>query len=262
MGLLDDATRCLLAFAGASGPLLVPMAHWFDGEALWLTSASDSMTVRRLAADPDCSVCLTANDRAVIAPGRARRFGLNDPARLALHAGPISGALAALAFRNAATLLGYARGNVLVPARWRPQNRVVIRITLDDARLVDVPTPGAGVAPQLPSVVPSDIRRAHAGRRQVVVAHGSGRPDISLATWGAGFALTGADGDRLEIAGRVAVGVDADDEGSPLGARGLVLHGEVVAGRLRPARVTWWRGFDLETADVPADTAPSIVLPD
>lgn len=260
--LLDAADRCLLAHVGAGGPLLEPLAHWHDGRALWMAAAADSPGARRLAADPACAVYVPGEGRAVIAEGGARRFGLDDPLRLALHAGPVSGALFALAFRNASTLLGYAREQALVPARWWPHNRVVVRLAPDAARVVAVPDGATGLPPALPTSVPADVRRAVAGRRSVVLVHGRERPLVIPATWDASFALAGADGAPVAAEGPAAVALHGEEEVGPLGFRGIVVHGEVGDGRLRPQRLTWWRGFDVGTVELDETPARGVVLPD
>lgn len=260
--LLDESARCLLAFPGARGPLLAPMAHWFDGRALWMTTASDSVKARRLSVNGACAVWLAGDAGALVARGQARLYSLSDPLRLLLHVGPISGALTALAFRNAATLFGYARDAVLVPARWRPHNRVVLRVALEDVEAMTLPDPGPGLAPGLPTSVPADVRRAIAGKRRVVVATGTGRPTLAPAVWSAGFSLDGGPHRTLPEQAPAAVAVDADAEASPLGVRGMVLHGTIRNGRLEPERATWWRGFHLETVDLPAASVPGVVLPD
>jgi hypothetical protein len=118
-----------------------------------------------------------------------------------------------------------------------------------------------GVAPPLPAVVPADVRRALAGRRAVLVAHGTHRPHLVPATWGEGLTLLGPNGRALDLAGPVAVTVDTGAE-RPGEARGLTLQGTLAGGRLTAGRATWWRGLRLESADVPPTPARGVVLPE
>ena len=260
--LLDERTHCLLAFAGGRGPAVVPLAHWHDGRALWATLAPDGEAARRLADASACTVWLTDPGRVLTSAGEARVFRLDSPVRLALHAGPISGALAALAVRNAGTLLASARHRLLVPDRWRVPSRVVLRVVLGPTWSLPVAAGDAGLPPPLPTVVPADVRRAVAGQRAVVLVRGRGRPDVTPALLGPGFRLTVAGTPVPEIDGPVAVVAGPPPEAGWHRARGLALHGTVAGGRLIPDRATWWRDGAVDTAAVARGYQPGVVLPD
>jgi hypothetical protein len=260
--MLDQQTRCLLAFAGEAGdPRVAPMAYWSDGEALWMTTAADSSKVRRLSEEPACRICVLTESHALVAAGQARIFGLDDPLGLALHAGPVSGALLGLAIRNPATVVAYVESLAAVPERWWPHRRVVLRIRIDEPELVPLPAVPAGMAPALPEAVPADVRRALAGEHRVVVAYGAGRPVVAPAVWDADFRLSGPGGRSLAPHGPVAVALDAEPLASPLDACGVVLSGDAPDGRLSARKATWWRGFDRETVDL-AERPRGVVLPD
>lgn len=261
---LDSGSRCLLAFAGRRGPLLTPMAYWHDGDALWMTTAADTIKVRALEQDSTCAVLVPGPRVGVIGHGSARVLSLHDPLGFVLRAPAITGALAGLALRNPATLLGYARDAVRVPQRWAPHNRVVLRVVLSEVEVTRTVDPPPGVAPPLPAAVPADIRRALAGERRIAVARVQDGPGIEVEPgwWDGAYNLTSAvTGMAVTGEGPVAVALDVDPESSPMGVRGLVLHGRADDGAFQAERATYWRGFDIET--VPVEPARRrVVLPD
>lgn len=264
---LDRAARCVLAFRGRRGPVVSPMAFWSDGASLWMATPAQSVKVAALRERPECAIHVPApggmGDDAVLA-GHARIFGVHDPVGLALHGPMISAAMGALASRNAGTILGYVQDVRHVPQRFRPHNRVVVRIRIQSVRAVPPLQPGPGVSPALPTVVAPEIRRALAGQRVVTLATQDldGRVSTGPAVWGAGFALEPGPGMILPDGTPAAVHVGADPEGRPTDVVGLTLAGTVRSGRLELARATWWDGFALRTADVPPAARSSVVLPD
>jgi hypothetical protein len=265
LAVLDANRRCLLAFRGRTGPILAPMAYWSDGEHLWMSTAGTTLKAERLLADDRCAVLVTGDDGAsVSALGSARVFRPGDPLGLVLHGPAIAGAMAALAASNASSIGGYVQDAARIPSRFLPHNRVVVRVRLDEVASVAAPAVPAGVAPALPTVVPADVRRALGGQRRVAVAVDEPGLRVLPAVWSAGFALTAPDGHALPDGARAAVALDADPEARPTEVVGLSLRGAVADGRLVPERATWWEGFSLATADVPAPSASSsgIVLPD
>ena len=264
---LERASRCVLGFAGRRGPLIAPMAYWFDGSSLWLSTPAASVKAKALRTRPQCAVYVPDPDEGddgagAVAAGRARVFGLHDPLGIAVHGPIVSTAMAALAARNTGTILGYVQDARSVPARFRPRNRVAVRIQLDDVRPVTAPVHVPGVAPALPLGVAPAVRRALAGRRTVVLAtsHPGGDVRIGPASWGPGFAMTLPAGEAT-IHGRAAVHLGADPGSRPTAVIGLSLTGELSDGRLQPHRATWWEGFSLTTVDLPP-TAPTLTLPD
>jgi hypothetical protein len=264
--ILDAGRRCLLAFSGASGPVLTPMAYWSDDAHLWMSTSASTVKARHLREDGTCAVWVPGpGGTGVSARGTARVFSAADPVGLVLHGPAIAAAMTALAASNVAAIGGYVQDATRVPVRFLPHNRVVVRVRLRDVRTVAEPAPPPGVAPPLPTVVPPDVRRALAGLRRVVVA--VDEPDLRVlpAAWGSGFALTLPEDERLPEGLRAAVVADVDPEGRPTAVFGASLRGRIDdSGALRPERATWWEGFDVTSADVPAPVpgASGIVLPD
>lgn len=263
---LDRGARCVLGFAGRRGPILSPMAYWYDGAALWMSTPAVSVKAKTLRARSECAVYVPPVDgtaTGAVLTGTARVFGLHDPIGLATHGPVVSAAMTMLATRNAGTILGYVQDVTAVPARFRPRNRVVVRIGIGDGRPVRVPSPAAGIAPGLPLAVDPTVRRALAGQRSVVLAaeQPGGRLWIGPAVWGAGFSLALPAGEVLAPGSPAAVHLGTDPHNRPTAVVGLSLFGDIADERLRPTRATWWEGFDLTTVELPA-AAPSLALPD
>jgi hypothetical protein len=263
---LERSSRCVLGFSGRRGPLIAPMAFWFDGSSLWMSTPAASVKAKALRRRPSCAVYVAqpeGDGAGAVATGTARVFGLHDPLGVAVHGPVVSTAMAALAARNTGTILGYIQDARHVPARFRPRNRVAVRITLDGIRPVAAPVPGSGVAPALPLAVSPAVRRALAGRRTVALATlaPGGGVRVGPVTWGAGFALTVAPGEVAPDAGPAIVHLGADPSTRPTAVLGMSLGGDLRDGRLEPRRATWWEGFDLTTVDLPA-TASTLTLPD
>lgn len=260
----QTASRCVLAFTGRRGPVIAPMAFWFDGAGIWLSTPAVSVKAKALRSRPDCAVYVPAPDGAggAVATGRARVYGLHDPLGLATHGPVVSAAMAALAARNTGTILGYVQDARSVPARFRPRNRVALRVQLDGLRPVAAPASTPGVAPALPLVVAPAVRRALAGQRTVVLATSKpgGGVRVGPASWGPGFAMTLPEGETVED-GPAMVHLGADPGSRPTTVIGLSLAGELSSRRLQPHRATWWEGFSLTTVDLPP-TTPTLTLPD
>lgn len=240
------------------------MAFWFDGAELWLTTAASAEKVRVLRRDPSCVAWVPPADDGpgAVVRGEARVFSIRDPVGLALHGPVIGAAMTAMAARNVDTILGYAQDVRHIPPRWAPQNRVVLRVRVEEVVGVLRPEPPAGATPPLPTVVPTEVRRALAGESKLAVVTDDGHLTITPAVWQQGFRLT-APADRPLPTGPAAVVVDSDPRARPTGVVGLVLCGRLdTAGVLHPTRATWWRGFELATVDVPDDPAPGVTLPD
>lgn len=277
--ILDRGARALLVVRAHPGarpapppPLVTPMDYWFDGRAAWMTTVADSARTAALSRDPSCALYLSPKEDGshrgthlgVVAEGRARVFSLRDPLGLTLHAPTIAVAMAALAARNAGSMARGVQGTLPVPGRLIPQNRVVLRVVVEALHEVPLLRPQAGIAPALPSMVPSDIRRIIAGRRQVLVAADTGtRLVVATATWGTGFSLGMTEGDRLPAGVPATAAVDVS--GANGVGVGLAVHGMVTDRlALEPQHVTWWRGATIQSAQMPPPgvRAGAVTLPD
>jgi len=264
---LRSARRGVLALSGPREPLLAPMALWFDGHHVWMTTVGSSAKAKRLRRQPRCALASPApadGTEAAVAYGTARVYGPHDPVGLAVHGAPVSAAMSALAARNAPVVAGYARESLEIPWSWLPQSRVALRMRLDEALPVRPPEVPPGVSPSLPTEVPAPVRRAVAGVRRVVVAAGRGEGlRVAPGAWSAGYALTLPAGFPIAPGEPVSVATDADPGNSPGGVAGLSVRGEMdEGGALRPSRVTWWQGFEIATVDIASPGLAAVELPD
>ena len=266
---LTDAPRLVLATRGATPdgpPLLTPMAHWWDGANLWMTTSGSTAKAERIAADDGVTALATAPDGegpAVVVRGRARVYSLRDPVGAVVHGPVVSAAMAALAVKNSTSLVGYAQDLARLPLRWWPQQRVAVRVAVTAVDEVPLPAEGPGIAPALPADVPAGIRRAVAGVRRVVVGfQDADAVRLVPALWSAGWHLD-LGGAEVPVGRPLAVVADADPRRRPSDVAGVCVTGRLVAGAvLRPARVRWWEGFAGGAADVPEQRRSAFVLPD
>lgn len=259
---LGRSSRCLLACRGRSGLLLAPMACWYDGEGVWMTTAASSVKARLLSRDPGCALMAAAGGGdTVVAHGRARVYGPTDPVGLAVHAPAVAVAMSVLAARDPGGSAGHVRDAPLVPVWWALGRRVALRVAIESAHRVPAPPAGAGVAPALPPEVPPDVRRAVSGRRRVGIGwvRPGGGLGLAPAVWGAGFSLTTLE--PLPPGAPVTAVPDTDLSRGPAPACGLSVRGVVADGAMRPEGVTWWRGLRARSATV-HPVAGGVELPD
>lgn len=227
---------------------VLPSPAWSDGEGIWLTADDAAGDLRR---PPPALLLLPpapAGSPAALVRGELRAYGLHDPLGLALHGAAVATAMSALALRGAGALLRSW-------PRLLPPTQLALRFVVQSVEPLGRGEPADGVAPALPPVVPSPVRRALAGERDVLAVLPR-LEDSGWTRWGAGFALEESRGPRERMA------VVADSGGAQGEAAGLALEGPLGAdGRLRPERAAWWSDGRVDEADVPASPA-TIVLPD
>lgn len=192
---LASATRCVLAVAGAGGPIAAPSAFWTDRAHLWLPVPAAAEATRELRRSPACAAYVPPVDPetpGALVRGVGRVFRVGEPLRLALHAPAISGALVGLATRELAGLGGGhapPAADVLSGAL-RP--RAVVRVAIEDVAALRPAVAGGGIAPALPAVVPPEVRRALAGKQRIVVV--AGAPGTGRGADGAGSGVGGGVG--------------------------------------------------------------------
>lgn len=268
--LLDDSKRLMLAWPGRTVPLMTPMAFWWDGQHVWLSTSGASIKARALQRDGACALYVPPGEEdqaGLLLRGTARVFGVNDPLGLAIHSGFLAAAQTALMVKNAPAMMGYVVDAPKIPQVFLPTNRVLIRITIDSEETITPPPVGVGIAPALPTEVPPEIRRILAGQRRVVLAtQVDGGLGLMPAVWGAGFTLDVPNGAGLDDDTTATVVVDHDPGFRPTRVAGVSLTGEVANGgptpKLIPRKVRWWSGFDLQTAELSGRATDTIVIPD
>jgi hypothetical protein len=207
-----------------------------------------------------------AGDRRVaVAAGRARVYSPGDPLGLVLHAPTILAATAALAAHHTGELSGWVGRAVRSPARLLPRDRVVVRVTLRDVRVVELPAPPPGIGPALPTAIPAEVRRGLAGTREVVLATPDGADLVVIpAVWSAGFRLTLPPRVDLAAGTPVTAVCEVPTPDGPGPVAGLALTGTAGPGPvLIPRRARWWSDGTRDEAEVPAARPlGAVTLPD
>lgn len=272
----------MVAFNGGRYPLVNPAAFHFGGDSIWLTTSRHAVKVGMARKRPEVSFLVEGGGRCVLLEGEAEVY---DPRSVpGIVAGVMGGPglylnLAGYAFKNAAFIGGYLRDLARIPGDWWPQNRALLRLRI--TRTWSLPSVGEHPAgPALVPGVPSAIRRA---LTRVPVAYActvvDGVPLMAPALWTSegGLSLVTGVAGFLGISSRSIGGV-AIESHHPYRATRMI--GAYLRGRFTPApdakqavadryemveippgqglhldaeRVTWWRGFHLETGSVEAE---------
>ncbi len=268
--LLDDAKRLVLAWPGRNLPILTPMAFWWDGRHIWFSTSGESLKARALQEDAACAMYVPpaeGEEQGRLLRGTARVFHPGDPVGLALHAGFLAAAQGALMVKNAASMMGYVVDAPLVPRRFQPQQRVLIRVRVEEESVVDQPAIGPGIAPAIPTEVPPEVRRKLSGLRRVVLGTlVDGGIGLLPAVWGAGFSLQLPEGMAVAEGTPVTAVLDVDPTFRPSEVVGLSLSGTVASAgpsvKIAPSKVRWWSGFSMGAAELSGRATDTIVIPE
>ena len=272
--ILGKASIGMLALRSGRLPLVNPAVFSFARGSVWMTTsryAAKTIIARR---DPRAAFLVDGGTKAVLLRGTAEVL---DPLKVAsqlraMLEGPgYALGMAEYALRNAPFFAGYALDIARLPREWMPYNRVVLRLRLTVADLVEgAPFPPAQAA-RVPAV-PAEVSRRLAGvsrayacwieggvpvlrpafwevdRGQVTVAPTSGRPRV-----GSPGALVVESHHRFRpsmMVGACIRGTFApSSDGDSIAERyGLAPPEVPPAIDLKVERVTSWRGFAITTA--------------
>jgi hypothetical protein len=289
---LDAETRALLgsarigmvAFNGGDYPLVNPAAFHHGGDSIWLTTSRHAVKVALLRRHPEASFLVDGGRECVLLEGEAEVY---DPRSVpGIVAGVMGGPnlylnLAGYALKNAAFIGGYMRDLARIPGEWWPQNRALIRLRISrvwSLPSVASPPAGPGVVPGVPSGVRRALAREPVAYACTVV---EGMPLMAPALWSSDgrislvTAVAGFLGISRHAVGGVAIeahhqyratrmigaylrghfNADSDAKREVAGRYDLATlpHGQGL--RFDPERVTWWRGFHLETGPVEQEEA-------
>ena len=264
----------MLALRSGRLPLVNPAVFSYSGGSVWMTTsryAAKTLIARR---DPRAAFLVDGGTTAVLLRGVAEVLDpLNIPSQIkTFFEGPgYALGMAEYALRNASFFAGYALDIARLPREWMPYNRVVMRLRLTDADIVEgAPFPPAQAA-RVPAV-PAEVSRRLAGvsrgyacwiegglpvlrpafwevdRGQVSVAPTSGRPRI-----GSPGALVVESHHRFRpslMVGACVRGAFAPpSDGDSIAERYGIARDEVPPViDLKVERVTAWRGFQITTA--------------
>lgn len=272
--ILGRASIGMLALRSGRLPLVNPAVFSFAGGSVWMTTsryAAKTIIARR---DPRAAFLVDGGDSAVLLRGALEIFdplNVSNDVRAVLEGPAFFMGMAGYALRNAPFIAGYALDLARLPREWMPYNRVILRMKLSDADIVEgTPLPSAQAA-RVPAV-PAEVSRRLAGvsrgyacwiegglpllrpafwevdRGQVTVAATSGRPRAGspgalVVEWHHRFRPS-------QMVGACVRGVfAASTDGLAIAERyGIATADVPPVVELKVDRVTSWRGFAIATA--------------
>ncbi len=138
--ILGRASIGMLALRSGRLPLVNPAVFSFAGGSLWMTTsryAAKTIIARR---DPRAAFLVDGGDRAVLLRGALEVFdpiNLSNDVRAVLEGPSFFMGMAGYALRNAPFVAGYALDLARLPREWMPYNRVILRLKLSDADIVE-----------------------------------------------------------------------------------------------------------------------------
>ena len=272
--ILGRSTIGMLALHSGRAPLVNPAVFSFAVGAVWMTTsryAAKTVIARR---DPRAAFLVDGGDKALLVRGAIEIFdplSLSNDVRAVLEGPGFFLGMAGYALRNASFFAGYALDLMRLPREWMPYNRVVLRMKLSDADIVEgAPFPPAQAA-RVPAV-PAEVSRRLAGvSRGYACWFEGGLPVLRPAFWEVdhGLITIAPTSGRPKSGSPGALVVESHHRFRPsmmVGAcvRGTFAHSterEGIAERyglaasqvppiidLTPDRVTSWRGFAITTA--------------
>src|SRR2546422_5123290 len=264
----------MLALRSRRLPLVNPAVFSFASGSLWMTTSRFAAKTIIAKRDPRAAFLVDVGSQAVLLRGALEVFDPLDASsqlRAMLEGPGYFLGMAGYALRNAPFIAGYALDLARLPREWMPYNRVVLRLKLSDADLVEgSPFPPAQAA-RVPAV-PAEVSRRLAGvsrgyacwieggmpvvrpafwevdHGRVTVAPTSGRPRA-----GSPGALVVESHHRfrpsLMVGACVRGSFAASNDGEAIAERYGIKLGEVPPViELKAERVTSWRGFAITTA--------------
>ncbi len=272
--ILGKASIGMLALRSGRLPLVNPAVFSFAGGSLWMTTSRYAAKTIIAKRDPRAAFLVDGGAKAVLLRGALEVFdplNVSSQVRAMLDGPGYFLGMAEYALRNAPFVAGYVMDLARLPREWMPYNRVVLRLRLSDADIVEgAPFPAAQAA-RVPAV-PAEVSRRLAGvsrgyacwiegglpvirpafweveRGQVSVAPTSGRPRA-----GSPGALVVESHHRFRpslMVGACVRGTFAtSSDSSSIAERYALATSEVPPViDLKPERVTSWRGFSITTA--------------
>lgn len=272
--ILGRSSIGMLALRSGRAPLVNPAVFSNSGGSIWMTTsryAAKTLIARR---DPRAAFLVDGGTRAVLLRGVAEvldPFDIPRQVRTFFEGPGYALGMVEYALRNAPFFAGYALDLARLPREWMPYNRVVLRLRMSDADLVEgAPFPPAQAA-RVPAV-PAEVSRRLAGvsrayacwiegglpvlrpafwevdRARVSVAPTSGRPRA-----GSPGALVVESHHRFRPSLMVGACIRGTygpaSDGAAIAERYGISPAEVPAViDLKVDRVTAWRGFQVTTA--------------
>src|SRR5437773_10519191 len=184
--ILAGASIGMLALRSGRLPLVNPAVYSFAGGSLWMTTSRYAAKTIIAKRDPRAAFLVDVGAKAVLLRGALEVFdplSLSSDVRAVLEGPGYFLGMAGYALRNAPFFAGYLLDLAKLPREWMPYNRVVLRLKLSDADLVEgAPFPSAQAA-RVPAV-PAEVSRRLAGvSRGYACWFEGGQPVIRPAFW-------------------------------------------------------------------------------
>jgi hypothetical protein len=288
--LLSGSRIGMLAIGGRL-PLVSPAAFHFGGDALWMTTSRHAAKLTLARRDPRAAFLVPPEPRAgghgVLLQGLLEAYDPRSPRSqlsAALKGPSFALNVAGYALKNAAFIGGYLLDLASIPAEWWPHNRVLLRLVPDHVTLVPPFVPPAA-APERVAGAPAQVAQAVARQTTAQLCWlAAGRPVMAGAAW----ALDGPDvvawlpphvsrSPRDDVP--AALVIERHHRFRATRMVGICLRGRLrlepearaavarryrgdlpeagQAIRLEPARLTWWRGFEVRTSPVVRPAVPA-----
>ncbi|HSS60132.1 MAG TPA: hypothetical protein VLK30_01605 [Candidatus Limnocylindrales bacterium] len=272
--ILGQASIGMLALRAGRTPLVNPAVFSFAGGAVWMTTSRYAAKTVLAKRDPRAAFLVDGGAQAVLLRGALEVFdplSLSNDVRAVLEGPGYFVGMAGYALRNAPFFAGYLLDLMRLPREWMPYNRVVLRLKLSDADLVEgAPFPPAQAA-RVPAV-PAEVSRRLAGvSRGYACWIEGGMPVIRPAFWEVehGRVIVAPTSGRPRLGAPGALVVESHHRFRPSQMVGACVRGafaqsndgDAVAERygidasevpwvidLKPERVTSWRGFAITTS--------------
>ncbi len=255
-------------------PLVNPAVFSFADGALWMTTsryAAKTIIARR---DPRAAFLVDGESQALHLRGSLEVFdplSVSSQVRAMLDGPGYFLGMAAYALKNAPYFAGYMLDLARLPRAWLPYNRVVLRLRISHADIIEAAPFPAAQAARVPAV-PADVSRRLAGvsrgyacwiegampvirpayweveRGELSVAPISGNPRPGTAgalvvEWHHRFRPS------MMVGACVRGTFDGEGDGGAIAERYGIDAGDVPPTvSMKPERVTSWRGFAVTTA--------------
>jgi hypothetical protein len=274
---LGAARIGMLALRAGRMPLINPAAFHYASGSVWMTTSRFAVKTVLARRDPRAAFFVDGGSNAVLLRGRLEVF---DPLSVSAQVRAVLGGPAlymgmlGYTLKNAPFIAGYLLDLTRLPREWMPYNRVVLRLVVSEADLVELPQFPEALAARVPAV-PAEVGRRLAGTSRGYACWLDGtRPVIEPALWeiehgrvflapvgtprplpGVGGALVVESHHRYRpslMVGACIRGTFGGASGTQLIAQRYDMDVDEVphAIELTPERVTSWRGFAV-TSSVP-----------